>query len=270
VKTLSLRHIKDGNPAIRKLIEEWDVAEELRQWAEQLQQTRTPWVTTVNWGAPRKDNVFHPSSLNNSCDQYLYLEYVGALKREKMNSGTKLIMDAGTLLEHQYQYYQHTRALREGYAYDSSFPVWKHGRLAKELALGGEADGLMDRELVLSNTRIDLRCIFEYKSINKDGFSGLRTKPSIKYVRQVQAYLASMDIPLCVIVYINRDNSEPRHFFVWYSPDIWSPLEERVRSIKQKADNFEFVDKNTGNTCKWCKFFEDCAPFPKKRKTRLL
>jgi CRISPR/Cas system-associated exonuclease Cas4 (RecB family) len=200
---------------------------------------------------------------------FLWLEYVGADKEEKLPPDKQLIMDSGTVVEQQYQYYQHTMAIDGGYSYDSNYPVWRHGRLREEIGLGGDADGLMDRELKIGRTKINLRAIFEYKSINRDGFSGLRTKPKITYVRQVQAYLASMDIPLGVIVYINRDNGEPRHFFVWYDPRLWDPIEERLRRLKAMADNYKEPEKHTGKSCRWCKFFAECDPHPRKSKRAL-
>lgn len=261
MKTIRLQKIEDDNPEVRKLILRWDVSDELRRWSAELNEHRIPWVTTVEWGKERKDNVFHPSSTDSNCDMFLWLEYVGAKKKDKLPPSTKLIMDAGTLLEQQFQYYQHTMALHEGYNYESDYPVWKHGRLGAEIGLGGAADGLMERELRIGGRMLDLRVLFEYKSSSKDRFSGLRTKPAIKYVKQTQAYMASMDIPLTVLVYINRDNSEPRHFFVWYSPRIWNPIEERLRRLKRMADDYEEPERTIGKSCKWCKFFEDCDPY---------
>lgn len=261
MKTVRLRTRSDDTPEVRKLISRWDVSGELREWAGKLNEHSIPWTTTVDWGKPRKDNVFHPSSLDHSCDLYLWLEYVGAGKKDKLAGDTKLILDAGTLLEHQYQYYQHTRALHEGYHYESDYPVWKHGRLSK-IGLGGASDGLMERDLRIGRTILDLRILWEYKTINKDGFSGLRNRPAIKYVRQTQAYMASMNIPLTVILYINRDNSEPRHFFTWYDPELWEPKEARLRKLKRMADDYEEPERTIGKSCRWCKFFEECEPYP--------
>lgn len=267
---MRLQSIGDDTREMRALIKKWNVSEELWQWSSQLRKTPVPWVTTHDWNKVRKDQVFHPSSAENKCDFFLWLEYVGAKSVDKLPPNTQLIMDSGTMLEHQYQYYQHTRAIHEGYFYDSSYPVWKHGELSTTLGLGGEADGLMERTLRLGDVDIEMRAIFEYKTINRDGFSGLRSKPSIKYVRQVHSYMASMDIPLTVIVYINRDNAEPKHFFSWFDPKIWTPIEERFQRIKKLADDYQEAEKNIGDSCKWCRFFEDCAPFPQRRKRRKL
>jgi len=113
---------------------------------------------------------------------------------------------------------------------------------------------------------IDLRCLWEYKTIKSEGFAKLRSRPSKDYVRQVHAYMAATGIPLTIILYYNKNNSLKKAFFVFFDPAVWGPIQKRLEQIVQLADNYELPDRNVNRSCVYCKFFKECDPPISRRK----
>lgn len=250
----------------KKLKEEWNIVEEIDDWVGRLRNNPVPWTTTIEWGKPRRKGIFHPSSINKPCDMYLYLELLAAHEFEKMNATTLQIFDTGTVIHEQLQYYFHTRALSEGYEYIDEVPVSEGSELAAKLRMGGNCDGFMERVLKLRDLNLDLRCLFEFKTIKTELFSKLRTKPDIGYVRQVHAYMAATGVPLTIILYYNKNNSLKKAFFVFFDPEVWQPIQERLERLTRLADDFELPERNVGKSCVYCKFFKECEPPISKSK----
>lgn len=256
-----------AQPELRdKLVAEWDIVEEIDNWVSHLRNHPVPWTTTIEWGRDRQKGVFHPSSLSKTCDMFLYLELLAADEWEKINSTTLQIFDTGTVIHEQLQYYFSTRALAKDYGYLDEVPVSVGSVLAAKLRMGGHCDGFMERVLHLRGLDLDLRVLFEFKTIKTELFAKLRSKPDIGYVRQTQAYMAATGVPLTIILYYNKNNSLKKAFFVFFDPKVWEPIQERLVRLVKLADDYELPDRNVNKSCTYCKFFKECDPHISKRK----
>ena len=254
-------------PELRERLEKWDIVNEIDEHVAYLRNNPVPWTTTIEWGRPRQKGVFHPSSISKSCDMYLYLELLGADEVEKLNATSLSIFDTGTVIHEQLQYYQHTRAIVHDYEYQSEVAVAKGSSLAAKIRMGGSCDGYDRRILRFDRLNVDLRVLWEYKTIKGENFAKLRQKPDIGYVRQVHAYMAATGIPLTVLLYYNKNNSLKKAYLVFFDPGIWLPLQHRFERLVVLADNFELPERNAGDSCFFCKFFKECAPpIPKRSK----
>lgn len=259
-----------GDPLIPELLKSWEVCREILLWVEHLRNNPVQWTTKIEWGQPRMDHIFHPSSITNPCDMYLYMELVGAEKSEKLDGRRLMLFDTGTVVHEQLQYYQHTMARERGHVYVDEYPTWKGSDLARRLHLGGSADGYCEREVMVryqgKQYLLRLRILFEYKTVNESGFSALRRKPDIGYVRQVHTYMASTDIPVTILLYYNKNNSNMRAFPTLFDYKLWTPIEERLERLVHLADECQLPERNVGGSCSWCKFLEECDPPVNKRK----
>jgi len=272
MKKIKLRTRADleANPGVLDILLSWNVCSEIEEHVGHLGNNPMRHTTVLDWGVQRTSCVFHPSSLTNPCDRFLFYELVGAPETEKLNAQKLLIFDTGTVIHEQLQYYQHTLAERKGFFYDHEVAVSKDSEHAQDLHLGGSTDGYVERLLRLQfngeKVVIDLRAIFDYKSASASAFSSLRRTPNSSYVKQTLAYMWALDVPLSCILYYNKDTSLMRNFLVPFRQATWSPIEQRLRKILEVAKTYKIPMRSPGKSCRWCKFFEECDPPLKPRQ----
>jgi len=250
-----------AHPGAREAIASWDPAQELKDWAKEVRVRQIPWRSLHDWNQPRTKAMFHPSSLGNPCDMYLFLELVGAKERSRTDSSTQLIFDTGTAIHLQMQYYQHTRALVHDYEYHEEVAFWETNRDTRSLRLCGSADGAQTREFVHNGARYSIPFIWEYKTINQSGFERLGSTPDKRYVKQVHGYMKTSGRPLTVLLYYCKNDSSMRAYFIYFDKKLWTEIEHRLRRILEyELHNSDEPERATNRGCFRCKFFTECRP----------
>ena len=231
-----------------------DVTETLQTWAKFMAESGIFHQNDLVWNGPRRPCVIHPSSVDNPCDFFLYLDLVGEEGVKEMSGSTQLILDTGTAIHGMMQYYQESRAKQKGYQYEAEVGFNPdNNKNCKVLRMAGHADG------VSMGWPTAVKIVWEYKTISRKGFERL-TSPHKAHVKQVHLYMLAVGAPVAFIVYICKDNSEIKTFKVKFSENVWRPLLERIFYIRECAKFMKDPEKRIGPSCRRCKHLKVCEP----------
>lgn len=247
---------------VRKMLKKvWDPSHEIDDWHDQARIVGQSWESTHTWNSPRSVGNIHSSSITYSCDNFLLLELKGTPRVVKSMGKTAATFDMGTAIHLMMDYLTTSRSIYYNYDHVNELPIHEYDK-AKDLHICGHADGMEDR--IVSD--ISLRVILEYKSCSSEFFSRLRSTPPKKTVRQVHAYMWATNIPISVVIYINKCNENKKSFIIPYDKKVWEPMEARVRKIIDLYEKGEIAQKHINNSCSYCDFFEECNPYEEKEK----
>ena len=169
---------------------------------------------------PRKKKVFYPSTLGNTCDRALFLEYHGLLPFEEIDSTKQRIFDHGHATENRFFGY----FLRMG-----MFKAREVRAVTSDPPISGRADFI----LTMPDTGNYL--IVELKTINDNGFGNLLEAKS-NHVIQLQIYLNVLEIDDGVILYENKNDQRLKEFAITKDTDCWNEIIQRCHSIQDMSD----------------------------------
>ena len=250
------KYLKLPNPMTPKdeeAFEELDVVESVTEWVGTVSKQRMYHKTTIEWNAPRRPSVLHPSSVDNSCDFFLYLQIVGGEGKDTTSENTRVIFDTGTAIHAQMQYYMETRAKVNKYKYKAEVGFGPSNANAKKLKMAGHIDG------VSIGWPLSVPIVWEYKTINKNRFERL-TSAHVGYVKQVHLYMLAVGAPAAIILYICKDNSQFKAYKVPFTESVWRPLLKRLIFIRESAKTLKDPERKISAGCRRCRFLEECAP----------
>lgn len=272
---------EDQGPIIKSFLEDHDFSREMENWALTAAKRHIFYNAPLSWNCPRLKKVFHPSGLIGDCDFKLFLDLWGANYVPKQTKFLQMIFDTGTAVHSQLDYLFMTHAadldydfipeigFKPTYVEDTTGKegeTWVENDTIDELRTAGHADGQMTRVFRIGKKEIRLRIVFEFKTISSSGFRKL-TKPHSAHLKQVHAYMTCLDVPITVILYINKDNSNTVAFPIIYDRELWLPLEKRMRHVKALVENYQEPVRKTGSGCRSCGYLETCAPpLPKRSR----
>lgn len=233
----------------------FDAAEQIEAWAAKAAKEQLHFRYTIEWNAPRRPFVLHPSAADNPCDYFLFLQIVGGEGLSQVPPGTQMIFDTGTAIHAQFQYYLHTRAEYHRFQYSDEVGFSpKNSKNAKVLKMAGHIDGL-SREWPLRDSPL----VWEFKTINKNGFEKLRS-PHSGYVKQVHLYMLAVGAPAAIILYICKDNSQLNPFKIRFNESVWRPMLKRLLYIRECTRTMEEPERRISSACKRCRFLDECEP----------
>lgn len=262
-KRVQLKTINDlervGLQTAKQLISRWEIAKILREWPAKVAALGIPHETRHSWNEDRTALRFHPSSFGHSCDMRLFLELVGG-SRVKKKLSWQPTMDIGTAAHLMMNYYMHTLALYKGFTYDHEVALWKGSPTADKYRLCGSADGVVELEIEFYDVILELRAVFDWKTISETGMGKLRETPKLEYVKQVHGYMVAGDIPVAIVFYVQLKGPVFQALPVFYTPQVWEPIAQRLSRICEVADRIEEPLKTVAAHCKTCEFLEDCEP----------
>lgn len=246
---------KPLSPRDADRLEKFDATEEIEKWAYEAAERRIHHKTTIDWNAPRRPSVLHPSSVDNPCDFNLYLQIMGGAGEKTSQPFTQLIFDTGTAVHAQLQYYQETRAAYYKYQYKAEVGFSpKNSYNAEKLRMAGHIDGISYGWPLQDNC-----VVWEYKTINENGFGRL-TSPSSSYLKQAHLYMLAMGTPIAIIVYMCKNNSRLNAMKVPFNESVWNPLLKRLLYIRECTENVEEPARRISSACKRCRFNTECEP----------
>ena len=241
--------------ADHKILEEVDVTELFGEWASRMAKDNIYHKNYIEWNPPREQFVLHPSSVDNPCDFYLYLQMVGGPGKRNIPDRLQMVFDTGTAIHAQMQYYQESRAKYFRYSYQPEVGFHPRNNLnCKVLKMGGHADGVSHGWPFRYATTT-----WEYKSINKASFEKL-VSPHTSYVKQVHLYMLALGSPIAILVYICKDNDAVKAFKLPYLNSVARPLLERIFYIRNCALEMKDPEKRISSGGKRCEFVEECSP----------
>ena len=243
------------SPKDTKVLEEFDAAEIIPRWAAKVARERIHHKTAIDWNAPRRPCVLHPSAADNPCDFFLYLQIVGGEGKYDIPPSTQMIFDTGTAMHSQLQYYMETRAKFHRYLYKAEVGFGPTvNQNANALKMAGHIDGV-SRGWPLKDSPL----VWEFKTINKSGFERL-TSPHSGYVKQAHLYMLAVGAPVAIILYICKDNSQLNSFKVPFDENVWRPMLKRLLYIRECARKMEDPERRISSACKRCRFRLECKP----------
>jgi len=259
---MNIHDLDDFDDPVRAVKEVWDPTAEIEAWSREARVRQIQWETRHLWNATRTAERVHPSSLEKLCDNYLYLELLGAGRHPKSMGKTTGVFDMGTACHLVFDYLMETRAMVKDYVHVSEFKVKKFPNAVK-LRMCGSADGYSERVI----KDIELRILWELKSMSGSQFSLLGSHPKKANLVQSHAYAWCADIPIIVVVYMNKENGSVRCFVEPFSPPLWRPSKDRVKRLVETAMNpalIQSVEKHITKSCRYCDLLEECNPDPER------
>ena len=159
--------------------------------------------------------VFHPSSLGNPCDRYLYLHYHGLLPVKQIDPQLRRIFDHGNATEGRYRkYFEKMKVL-----------------------VGQEVRARLDNPPISGRADFQLffqqygHVLIELKTINDTNFKKL-TEPQPEHRVQLQVYLNILNIDIGIVLYENKNNQAIKSFQLKKDLEMWGDILERCRLIQ--------------------------------------
>lgn len=220
------------------------------------------WIPTE----PRLPGI-HPSQLPHPCLLKVYNEMLGKEGKEKIDTRTMLIFELGHAIHDMLQRYGLQGAWGPEYT--------KEVRLSKELQelsdtlmLEGHADAeniLVIDDIPNSPYTYEVGLVHEYKSINSNGFEKL-TRPKPEHKVQAMVYAASLNRPIVVYLYLNKNDCTMADFPVAFEPELWAVIEGKARLLKQHFENKTPPPGVFGFHCQQCPYVFDCPTYAESGK----
>lgn len=108
-----------------------------------------------------------------------------------------------------------------------------------------------------------INALFEFKTINTDGFKRL-IEPQIKHQIQGVLYSLCTGVPRVLFVYIDKNTQDLKAYLVEYTQEQFDWCLNRLKTIEYYFNNpseivpAESIQNNDGN-CRWCKYKGDCS-----------
>lgn len=259
-----LQHVKDPVGLIQSL---WDPQKEIDHWRQEARLQGIEWETRHVWNRHRRQERFHPSSLERKCDNYLYLELLGGRRVPKaLGKKTGGIFDIGTACHLMFDYWMESRAHKHGYVHESEFKI-ENLDPALKLRMCGSADGYSERRF----GNIIVRIIWELKTASGESFSRLGAHPKKSNLVQSHAYAHAADVPIIIVVYMNKENGMINCFIEPFDRGLWLPQQRRMEDLAKLANDERLIThahRHITKSCRYCDFLEECRPEGIEIKTK--
>ena len=132
-------------------------------------------------------------------------------------------------------------------------------RIPPQEIISGRADAIvtLDNELY----------VVDFKSMNSMIFRKLEA-PKEDNINQIQLYLHFFKIPKGILLYVNKDTSELKEFFIDYDPVKAKSLLKGLSDLKKKIEKNmvpeRLFDYPSNWQCRYCSFKEICKMAGKK------
>lgn len=180
----------------------------------------------------------------------------------------QMIFDQGHGIHNQYQGYGERGAWGKNYASEATIdPDAGDLPLAEVYWIRGSVDAILDpyHVEVPGLGTVAIRIIHEYKSINDNGYTQLKSpKPDHKW--QASIYSRVFDVPVVVYLYVNKDNNKLADFPVPFDFQLWDTIEKKIEKIQYYVDRKQLpMWEETSavlkpRECESCPYLRLCNP----------
>jgi hypothetical protein len=249
------------------------IRERLWKWLMAREVGRSMAPLTEGWAAcsdcesrgwvqlhPRRPGI-HPSQMGSSCLLKIYNEMKGLQQQTAHEPRTQLIFDVGTAVHKMLQNYGREGAW--GPVYRAEVDIGET-ETAKTLRIEGHCDGeniLVIDDIPNHDAIYEIGLVHEYKTINNNGFEGLKNRPMPKHKQQANIYSACLNRPVVAFLYLNKDNCNTADFPVPFDGASWTNLAERAAVLISADDSNTPPAADIGFHCKQCGYVYNCAPY---------
>lgn len=258
VRTLLLRslRIRDRLWAFRLKKEQEKVMMKGQSWVPCPKCDQRGWVSTH----PRALGI-HPSAISTTpCLLKVYWEAIGREAAVMHEARTLLIFDIGTAAHNMLQGYGEAGAWGDYYKPEIAI---ESTPLAQELGIVGHADA--DNIIVIDDIAgaptFEVGVVHEYKTINNNGYEGLKGKPKAQHTAQATIYSACLDRPVVVYLYFNKDNANLQDFPVPFNPQVWENIRVRAAYVRDCLAAQQEPKPEVGYHCGQCPYVYNCDAY---------
>ena len=201
----------------------------------------------------RKHGI-HPSTLASTpCLLRIYYEAMGYEAQVVHEANSLLIFDVGTAVHDMLQKFGQMGAWGIHYVPEAVVED-------KDLMIVGHADA--DNILVIDDIAgapiFEVGVVHEYKTINNEGFKGLRGKPKPQHKQQATVYSRCLNRPVVVYLYVNKDNSNIADFPLPFDPATWEALRQRAEVVRNAVLTQIPPQGTVGWHCQNCGYVYQC------------
>ncbi len=216
---------------------------------------------------PRYDGL-HPSAMGHPCLLNVYNGMVGVEGQERIEPRVKLIFDLGHAVHHMFQTYGMNGAWGPHYSREVEING-AHQVLADELLIEGHADA--DNILIMDDIPgapiYEVGLVHEYKTINDNGFKKL-TSAKPEHKQQGLLYSATLNRPITVFLYLNKNDSNLSDFPVQFDHAQWERLKAKALLLRQHYDQKQPPEGSVGFHCQDCPYVYTCSDYKAFQPTR--
>ena len=214
---------------------------------------------------PRYDGL-HPSQIGYPCLLKIYNDMVGTPGEKRVEPRLRLLFDLGHAVHHQFQSYGEAGAW--GPVYRKEVEVsGQYQELAAQLMIEGHADAeniiVIDIE---GHPLYEVGLVHEYKTCNSNVFEKLK-RPKPEHKQQAMLYGASLNRPVIVYLYMNKNDSNLLDFPVEFEPHLWEQLYTKASLLKSYYDKGVPPPGEHGFHCRDCEYVLRC-PVAREAQTR--
>ena len=211
------------------------------------------------WKHPRKQGI-HPSSMYNSCLLKIYYETIGVEPEMVHEARDLLIFDIGTAGHDMIQNMGLAGAW--GPSYQVEVPI-EHTPLAQELMIVGHADAenILVVDDIPGTAIFEVGIVHEYKTINDNGFQGLKGRPKAQHKMQATIYSACLNRPIVVYLYFNKNNSNIEDFPIVFEPHVWEKMRQKAQAVRDAVVAQTPPPGNVSYECSNCGFQKVCTAY---------
>lgn len=208
---------------------------------------------------PRKAGI-HPSAMSTSCLLKIYYEAIGVQRQVTNEARELLIFDLGTATHDMLQSFGMKGVW--GDRYTPEVPVGETP-LAKELMIEGhaDADNILTIDEIAGAPIFEVGIVHEYKSINDNGYEGLKNKPKPQHKQQATVYSACLNRPVVVYLYFNKNNSNIADFPVVFEPQLWETMRQKAAAVRDAVLSGTPPPGDVGYHCQQCGYVYDCPAY---------
>jgi hypothetical protein len=221
-------------------------------WAPCKRCEQTGWC----WKHPRKGGI-HPSAMYSTCLLKIYYEAIGTQQQVVHEARQMLVFALGTAVHGMFQSYGIAGAWGDYYVPEVAIGETP---LAKSLMIEGhaDADNIIVVDEIAGAPIFEVGVVHEYKSINDNGFKGLKGRPKPSHAQQATVYSACLNRPVVVYFYLNKDNSNIEDFPIPFQPHIWDIMQKKAEVVRDAVLAKTPPRGEYGYHCKQCGYENQC------------
>ena len=199
------------------------------------------------------------------CGRKMYYRYIGIEAHEHIEPRLRRIFDTGTMIHLQLQDYMTQICKRSDGTekFEDEKPIDPQTSKAADLLdILSTTDGLY--EIV---TEDNIRFLVEIKSINTDEFKSM-SRAKEEHTVQSTFYMGCLDVPVCVILYYDKNTSAMAEYAVKFLRPLWDAIVRKLKYVRECALNDQEPPQEPGFHCRTCRYAHVCKP-PKMSETRV-
>lgn len=191
----------------------------------------------------------------------IYNDIIGMPGQEKVEPRLRLIFDLGHAVHHMFQTYGLNGAWGPNYQHEVEING-AHQDLADQLMIEGHADA--ENILIIDDIPdapiYEVGLVHEYKTMNSNGFKNLKS-PKPEHKVQGVLYSRTLNRPVTVYLYFNKDDANLADFPVQFDPGVWEHIQDKALLLRQHYDAKTPPQGSVGFHCQQCAYVYSCPDY---------